>query len=227
MKNIKRIILLAGLLAGSVLTSQAQSQSDSLAVRQEFGFGLNVVFGPIFSSSPVPLDFTYKWGNEKILFRTGTSLSYRNSTTLSADLRGEERNTFINTKVFVGKEWREALGAQWLLNYGADINLSYFERVNKRESSYIESERALYISTYEGGGVGFRPFIGLLFQLNKHVIIGTEASFQAGVEKFYDSVERYTLIDGQKSDVNTNNEDGWNFNLGTQPASNIFVYYRF
>lgn len=230
MLNIKTTLLLAGLMAGRVLTAQSQTKSDSLAVRHEIGFGLNIILGPVFNSSSVPLDFMYKWGKENSLFRAGTSFSYANSTSLNRDLENKERYSAISTRVFLGKEWREEITEQWVLNYGADIMLNYYDMAIKNEYTYKESEGTFDLLKNRRGGLGFRPFIGLLFQLNKRFVVGTEASFQAGVEKFHHSTTRYTLVNGQKSNDHPsmeNNIDGWNFHFRTQPASNIFVYYRF
>ena len=232
MQQMKKFLLLAGLMAGSVLTSQAQTAEDPLPLQQEIGFGTNLVLGPIFKSNSIPLDFIYKWGNEKRLFRLGTSLAFSDNISYYNNLRNVDKHQVVNAEVFIGKEWRLNMAERWMLNYGGDVNFNFNNRLSKSETKYQGGEVSNFnVNLRNAYGAGLRPFIGVLLAVNSHFIIGTEASFQAGFQRYFQKSKFFTEENGEinKEDYGYNDEeaDGWHFHFRTQPASNIFVYYRF
>lgn len=229
---MKKFLLLTGLMVASVLTSQAQTVEEPQSIR-EIGFGTNLILGPIFNSSSIPMDFIYKWGNSNSLFRVGTSLYYSNSTDFGGhgyDYVYSRQNAGI--ELFMGREWRLHLAERWQLNYGTDVNVNYGYYSFNVEDSHFEGDLLRFsVEERNSYGSGVRPFIGVLFEVKPRFVIGTEASFHVGVLRFFNEKTDYFVENGtiNKEDYSFHDTeaDGWNFHFRTQPASNIFVYYRF
>lgn len=236
MRKLKACFLMIMLTVAAIGTALAQGSTETNEApepRQEIGFGTNIILGAVFKSGSSPLDILYRWGDNKKLFRLGTSLAFSAKGSHSIDLSHKNWNNFYSTELFIGREWRKEATERWFINFGADINLNY--RLNSR----------LYESTkvYDGGvrfdtqesrnrsvGGGLRPFIGILFKINDRLLLGTEASLVAVVRRHFDRSQRSYLIDGVQDDRGDNYDNldaRWEFSVRTQPASNIFVYYRF
>ena len=231
MQKMKKFFLLAGLLAGGFLTTSAQSKIDSPPMLREIGFGTNLILMPVFNRESIPLDFIYKWGNSRRLYRLGTSLTYVDNTRYHNDLSFFSKNQKLASELFIGKEWRLPLAERWLLNYGADVNFNYYYDSYEQEINCLNQEKRRYHSTKSKAvRAGIRSFFGSMFALKPHLLIGVEASFQTGLQYFFQEKKYYTEENGQ---INKGNNfldeagDGWSLHFRTQPVSNFFVYYRF
>lgn len=237
MQHLKAYFLTAVLIAACLMSVRAQglSQTDEFSEnRREIGFGTNIILGPIFNSGSAPLDLMYRWGSDNRLFRLGTSLAYNTSTDYWDNLNQNTVNDYLRANVFMGREWRAAVANRWMVNYGGDIVFNSSRQTYKQERTQEEREEFTRLSitknqTMRIGG-GLRPFVGILFKINDRLLLGTEASFFASMESTTFSNESYTMINGVRDDSYSNydrEESGLDFNVRTQPASNIFVYYRF
>lgn len=237
MQHLRSYFFTVVLTAACFLSAQAQETEEadkSPAPRREIGFGTNIILGPVFDSGSAPLDLMYRWGNDKRLFRIGSSLAYYTSTNYWDNLNQNRLVNSFQADVFLGKEWRTAVAKRWLVNFGGDIVFNSSWSDSRQESTYKESEEITRVSVCNDQrmkiGGGLRPFVGLLFKINDRLLLGTEASFLAGIQNASFSAESYTLINGVRDDTFHNyerEEAGLDFNIRTQPASNIFVYYRF
>lgn len=229
---MKKFILLAGFIAATILSAKAQDQAEPPSVQQEIGFGTNIILTPIFNRESIPLDFIYKRGNRNSLFRLGTSLAFLDNTQSSGNLMHINRQQELTSELFIGKEWRYQLAERWLLNYGADVNFNYYDHSFEVESKYSNEDKVTFqVDERTTYGAGIRPFFGAIFALNSRLLIGAEASFQTGLQRFFKESKFYTEESGQLNKENNyfldEEADGWNLHFRTQPASNIFVYYRF
>lgn len=237
MQHLKSYFFTAVLAVASFFSAQAQESEKadkSTDIRREIGFGTNIILGPVFDSGSAPLDLMYRWGNDNRLFRIGSSLAYYTSTNYWNNLNQNRLVNSFQVDVFLGKEWRNAVAKRWLVNFGGDIVFNNSWSNSRQESTYEDSEEITRLSINEDQsmriGGGLRPFVGLLFKINDRLLLGTEASFFAGIQNTTFSTESYTLINGVRDDTYHNyerEESGLDFNIRTQPASNIFVYYRF
>lgn len=237
MHHLKAYFLTAVLTAGCLLSARAQESvetSEAPASRREIGFGTNIILGPVFNSGSTPLDLMYRWGNDDRLYRIGASLVYHNATNYGDNLNQKSFNDFYRADVFLGREWRAAVAKRWLVNYGGDIVFNSSRQNYRHESTYDESEEITRLSIGKNRsmriGGGLRPFIGVMFKINDRLLLGTEASFFANIQKTSSSSEGYTLINGVRNDTYHNyerEESDFDIHIRTQPASNIFVYYRF
>ena len=239
MKTLKFLLPAAIFLAAFSFTAKAQNFTESEAdpYNREIGFGTNILLSNIFNSESAPLDFIFKWGSRDRYWRLGTSIYFSKFTDSTEDLMNEGQSieksfqSFSST-IFLGKEWRNELAKRWLLNYGADLNLS-----NNSSSSFRnhlifnDNDRRESKSEVNQYNLGVRPFIGILFKVNQRLFLGTEASFIALVQRHFSySKETYFIGNSSEIDLDRGSEseaNGWRYSAVTRPASNIFLYYRF
>jgi hypothetical protein len=219
---------------GSALAQEPAEPNEPPAPRREIGFGTNIILASIFQSGSAPLDLMYRWGNDHSLYRLGTSLYYTNRISHWNNLDSNQQQNSFSTTLFLGREWRVQVAKRWLVNFGSDINFNFSGSANELENKHEESQgqiRRIINETQErrlGGGI--RPFVGVLFKINNRLLLGTEASFMAIVNKYNSSAAYFSLINDVFDEEYTNYDrgsSGWEYNIYTQPASNIFVYYRF
>lgn len=236
MQYLRSYFFAALLTATCFFSVQAQetviTEEPATPIR-EIGFGTNIILGPIFSSGSAPLDLMYRWGSKNRVYRIGTSLAYRTSTNYWDNADQKRKDYYFRADVFLGREWRTEVAKRWLVNFGGDIVFNTSQQ-NYRNESTSESEEITRLTicnnhTMRIGG-GLRPFVGIMFKINDRLLIGTEASFFAGIQNNTFSSERYTMVNGVRDNTNHNydrEESNLDINIRTQPASNIFVYYRF
>lgn len=232
MKNSK-FQLSAAFLIFLSFASQAQSPADTVYYNREFGFGTNIILSNVFNSSGSPLDFMYRWKSGNGFGRLGTHISFIDDRFSYDNLNSERSNRAFELGINAGKEWREQITSRWLLNYGADLNLSYVANSHRFENHTPGLNGGVTNGNLTRGkkfGPGVRPFIGVMFQINKRLVLGTEASFLARALAYVEKREDYTVDNGVKRNNfpdDNSKLSGWNFQVNTLPASNIFIYYRF
>lgn len=212
---------------------QAQSPADSTSYNREFGFGTNIILSEIFNSGSGPLDFMYRWKSGNGYLRLGTSITY--SQNHQANIYSVYHNKVFRPSVYFGKEWRQDVGGRWLINYGMDFNLNYSFMLSESEDwSYGDPEAGNFsyrMNSEESYGAGLKPFVGIMFKISKQLLLGTEASFFAKfMIKSFDK-ESYVMESGIKTNEKLFNasmmDNSADFGFSTNPASNIFIYYRF
>lgn len=236
MQYLRSYFFAALLTTTCFLSAQGQdikTEEPATPIR-EIGFGTNIILGPIFSSGSAPLDLMFRWGNDKRLFRIGTSLRYSASTNYFDDLNQNRVDNSFRADIFLGREWRAAVAKRWLVNFGGDIVFNSSGNYYRSECSYENNDATTRVTVHKNNnmkiGGGLRPFVGVMFKINDRLLVGTEASFFAGLQNYAYSSQNYTEINGVRNADYTNwerDESGLDINIRTQPASNVFVYYRF
>ncbi len=224
---MKKFLFLAGFLFWELCAAHAQTAAGTLVYRKEIGISTLPVYSPLFSARSHPLQLIYKWGTAPSLFRLGASLglSYRNTLNNALSVYN------IEPAIFIGKEFRKTLADRWKMNYGGDLRLNFASRAS-RSRMEVEGDPIKYFNYLRerGYGAGFRSFVGILFELNNHLVLGTEASFRAGLERLYRTSTPYAQENGhlyRDYDVPVTGEHVWRLGFNLQPAGSILLYYRF
>lgn len=219
-----RIYLLAGIyfLLGIV---PSFAQTDTL--KNELGFGSNILFHNIFNNTSSPFDFIYRSHSGNALWRFGGAIALRSDQEIR-DF-SNSYNEVWEIDINVGKEWRTSLVSRWQLSYGGDFTASF--RHSEDEKSNREPEggnRSYSYRKRQEFGAGLRPFIGLIFKINERFGLSTEASLRAVAQRAYYTEHGWNLYNERMS-INSHPGNGasWKLYFYSSPASNIFIYYRF
>jgi hypothetical protein len=226
MSSLRILFITIIALIGGICSVNAQSPSDT--IKHEFGFGTNIIIRGIFNSSSAPFDLSYRKKVKKGYLRIGNTIllssskeNYENSSSYTETQRAE-----LN----LGKEGRAFLAQRWLLNYGGELNLGFSNSKRVERGRWSSSVERISFSEVKEQGytLGFRPFFGLIFKISERLILNTEASVRAGVQRAFYFEERFQFVNGVREETfSKGNGDIWKMYFHTQPASNIFVYYRF
>lgn len=222
--KLPRVFLLTGItfLIGIV---PSFSQTDTL--KNEFGFGTNILFHNLLNSTSTPFDFYYRRHSGNALWRFGGSFALRSDQ----DIRdfSSSYNGVWDIEIIVGKEWRTSLASRWQLNFGGDFTTGFGHSEEERRSREPEGNNRSYsYRKSQKYQAGLRPFIGLMFKLNDRLGLSTEASFRAVAQRWYYKEHGWSLYN-ERMKINSypGNGASWKLYFNSSPASNIFVYYRF
>lgn len=206
------------------LSSPLFAQTDSL--RREIGFSTQFIFNKIFESSGAPFSLVLKkqTANGKWM-RYGLNLYITHNESNSHGIGSSHKSTtdysFISPSI--GLEDRKDLSGRWDILYGGDLflNLGY---LNNESISYYNNHMDKSEQTREERrlGAGLRPFLGLIFNITPRLLLATEASATLSGTKSY--ISYYQTHEDQ---VNEWSDDTWNYYFTLNPASAIYVYYKF
>ncbi len=235
METSKFLIAAAFFIAAFSFTAQAQSLSENEPdpYNREFGFGTNILLNGIFNSESAPLDFMYRWKSGKGYMRLGADILYSRNDHERVELNADDERVeylsqALSPTLIMGKEWREEVARRWLLNYGLDLNLSYRHTLSNSTSfdEFRVMEDEMERNTF---GVGLRPFVGVLFKINQRMMVGAEASFRSLIQRSNQYTKRISEYkeNPENNSISEYEESIWNYSTTTNPASNIFLYYRF
>jgi hypothetical protein len=223
MHKLQVMFLIAAMLCCALTSTFAQTDT----LRNEVGFGTNILFHNFFNSTSAPFDLMYRRHSGKGFVRIGGAVSLHSDQ----EVRDFSSNykEWHRIEINLGKEWRADLASRWQLNYGSDITASYYKLEEERHYRHPEEGRRNFnYDKKQEYGAGLRPFLGLLFKLNKRLLLGTEASLKTGIQRIYFVEEGYSFSNGEfQEDLYPGDGASWRLFFYSSPASNILVYYRF
>lgn len=217
-----------GLLLFMWCANTAVAQSDS--TNTEIGFSTQFVFDNIFQSSSAPFELILKKQTKSNLWmRYGIGADFADNIEVESlhTFERQHQNTYL--RVSIGTEKRKQLSNKWLLLYGADLQASFqkskYTSIQNPPNDHYYSQQDNRTLLY-GGGV--RPFLGIGFNITPRLYVSTEASVLMDA-RFGKASEGHTYIDYVNNTSSETNEDEniRRIALGVNPASAIFIYYRF
>jgi hypothetical protein len=126
-------------------------------------------------------------------------------------------NSNIQISFSVGKEFQQRLGEKWLWYYGGDVVPSFFD--NKSET-FADNEMTQSNKSW-GYRLTLRPILGIRFNITNRLYLAAEASasLSYGISK---TLEKRYNPSATMRDLTQSNAS-----LSLNPASGIFIFYRF
>lgn len=189
--------------------------------KRDIGFNSAIVLNGIFDATSTPFELLYKkYKTSNKATRYGLNLDARISTTDQKS--GQFIANYVNeSSIFlspsIGKEFQDRLSDRWVWYYGADaiLNFSYYSADFYSGGVNDQKEKRLT------AGLSGRPFVGLRFDIGPRLYVAVESSLTAS----------YNVSDIEVSvfrpDEVLSNRVRQSFNLSINPASGIFIFYRF
>jgi hypothetical protein len=224
MQLFKALLFSLGLCGCVLVPTFAQSQPDTL--KNEIGFGTDILLKGLFNSNAAPFDFMYRRQSGSGYLRLGLSLFVSSSSNFQQNY--QSYGNYVRPELTVGKAWRQAVHKRWMVNYGGDFKGEYHRNSGRSIYEYPDRPGRESIDLRETYGLGIRPFFGLIFKISERLYLNAEASVLTKVERVYASSGRYEIVDGNRGEYQEDaGRTGWHYHFNTFSASNIFVYYRF
>lgn len=217
--KIRQVLLIALLSAATF--GFAQTEQSEKTYKNDIGFNTVFILNGVFNSSQTPFSLMYKkYTSEKKALRIGTSI---NVDWNNPDISSGYSNTtsyytsYANVSIMLGKEFQNSISSKWVWYYGADLVPSF---TLTKSSVYYgvaknqESDAKMY-------GLSVRPFLGIRFAINHRLYLSAEANLSAGYKRFVENQKYFNpdATDGHRS--------GDNIFFTMNPASGLFLYYRF
>ena len=218
---MKKLLVLSSLLLFCITFVFAQEQVNEAEKSLQHDIGFNTIFilQGIFQSNQTPFSLMYKkYISEKQAIRFGIDAFFNldNTSTFPGS------STYFNSSaaslsIAIGKEFQKPIDKRWTWYLGSDL-VPFFSFNNQdmfqSGSLYSESESSSI-------GMSVRPFLGIRFNINPRLYLSAEAN--VGLQ--YSYTKNYiNYIDNSEPYADTN---GNNISLSMNPASGLFLYYRF
>lgn len=185
---------------------------------KDIGFNTTFILQGVLQSDQTPFSLMFKkYVAENKAIRIGVDL-YLNVD----DTNGYGSSSYFSTSVgsfaiAIGKEYQKPIDKRWTWYFGGDSVPFYtFNNQDYYQSGDLNSE-----SESSSVGVSLRPFLGIRFNLNSRLYLSAEANvglqyaYKKNMLQYVDSTD--PIVDSQTN----------NFSFTTNPASGLFLYYRF
>lgn len=205
-------------IAFYAITDSAAQETQSFD--HDFGFNTNFIFQGLFQSQQAPFSIMYKkYSAENKAMRLGVDLSFFSNNN---DVQGSANTSFTNSyngdiNLTVGFERQSVLGGRWMWYYGVDaVPVIAFSK----SEAYSDSDTKTTTNSFSSLGLGVKPLIGIRFNINQRLYVSAEASAQLTYSKSWNRQVNHTstTIRDATSD---------NINFDVNPASGVFIFYRF
>ncbi len=199
----------------------AYAQEDTVSMyRHDLGFNTTFILQGIFNSSETPFSLMYKtYKKEGKATRYGLEVSFNLDDNKPENNSSYYTNTSSGSFDFVfGKENQNHItNTRWVWFYGGDLIAFYrFSTFDSYQNNELYDE-----NEFKSYGIGIRPFLGIRYNINERLYISAEASLRlnyARRENFVKNVNQAEAYRDTKGD---------NVSFSLQPASGIFLFYRF
>lgn len=209
------------LLASSYLFGQ--ELPDLKAYGKDIGFNSNFILNGIINSyggSPFDLMLKrQKTSNTSVRYGLNFN-AYINSNTNTGSVNSYFKEDQYSLSISLGKEKQKQLSNKWIFYFGGD--LAPFYRFDRRQ--YFTSNQLQNENGSDEFGIRLSPFLGLRFQINERLYLGTEASFRFSYSLMKANWKVYDNFNSIFDETKTN---FYNFQIRAIPATGIFVFYRF
>lgn len=199
----------------------SQDLPDLKKYSKDIGFNTSVLLNGIINSSGSPFDLMLKkQRTSNTATRFGMSLYADINTNTSTGSNSYYQYNNYRMSISVGKEKQNQLSKRWIFYYGGD--LAPFYQFNKRR--YYNSNKLQDENGDTEIGLRVSPFLGIRFQINERLYLGTEALLRLSYSFKEASWKSYN---GFNNDYTKNNESFNNLHAQAIPATGVFIFYRF
>ncbi len=214
---MRRIFIVAVvLLPGMNLVAQTE---DATEYQNHIGFNTAIIINNLFNGEATPFTLMYKrQTSEKRAWRFGVGMAVsQNNEEPDANFPGFfSVSSYVEADISLGHEWVSPLSQRWYWYKGADVFFRYYQ-------SQIETydDGTPYTSsddTTVGGSIN--PFLGIRFNVNNRLYLSTEVSLRAGYYQVESTIEDF-------NQATVSNSSGTQTLVTLQPATGIFIFYRF
>ena len=215
---MKKIALLSVIVLLNLNFVFAQEEVPQ-AYQRDIGFNTTFILQGVLQSDQTPFSLMLKkYVAENKAIRIGVDLFFNLDDTDGYAGSTTYFNTSVGSlSIAIGKEYQKPIDERWVWYFGGD-SVPFFAFNNQEQyqngNLYSESESSSV-------GVSLRPFLGIRFNLNSRLYLSAEANvglqyaYQKNMVKYADTADPY--VDSQSN----------NFSFTMNPASGLFLYYRF
>jgi len=213
MKNLITPFLL--LLSVSCL----HAQDAPVSYKNDIGFNTTFALQGIFNAGDTPFSLMYKkYKAEKKAWRFGVdTYANINNTDSKSSTSNFTDNSYGYFALVTGMEWQKQIDKRWVWYYGGDFVPHYsFNNLDTFSNGELYWEEE-----YKEFGLGLRPFLGIRFDISPRLYLSAEANILLS----------YTRTKSYASNVDElipyRDIEGSRFVFTANPASGLFLYYRF
>lgn len=215
---MKKVTLLSVILLLNLSFVFAQEEVPR-TFQKDIGFNTTFILQGILQSDQTPFSLMLKkYVAEDKAIRIGIDFSFNLDDTNGYPGSAAYFNTSAGTlSLAIGKEYQKPIDKRWVWFFGGDsVPFFTFNNQDYYQNGDLNSE-----SESSSVGVSLRPFLGIRFNLNSRLYLSAEANvglqyaYQKNMVQYADTVEPY--VDSQSN----------NFSFTMNPASGLFLYYRF
>ena len=214
-----KILITPFLLLLFVSYLQAQDAPVPASYKNDIGFNTTFALQGVVDAGQTPFSLMYKkYRTQDIAWRLGidtyVSISNTDSKTSTSSFV-ENSAGYVGT--VIGMERQNKIDKRWVWYYGGDV-VPYFSF--NVQDNFINGELT-YESEYKEFGLGLRPFLGIRFDISPRLYLSAEANILLS----YARVKNYGA--NINDPVPFNDTEGSRLNFSANPASGLFLYYRF
>lgn len=197
----------------------AQDATVPETYKNDIGFNTTFALQGVFTSEQTPFSLMYKnYKAENKAWRLGIDTYVDLNKT---DSKTSTSNFIDNSSGYIGlvagMERQNKIGKGWVWYYGGDF-VPYYSFIDQNQFAngelFWENERKEF-------GLGFRPFLGIRFDISPRLYLSAEANI----------ILSYSRVKNYSANVNDivpyNDTEGTHFVFSANPASGLFLYYRF
>ena len=198
---------------------QAQDYPAHVTYKNDIGFNTTFALQGVFNASQTPFSLMYKrYTTERKALRLGLDTYVNiNKTDSKTSTSSFMEGSADYVGLVVGLERQHQIDKRWVWYYGGDL-VPYYSFNHQQQYSngelYWESE-------YKEFGLGFRPFLGIRFDISPRLYVSAEANVMLS----------YARDKNYSSNVNDPvpyyDTKGSRYNFSANPASGLFLFYRF
>lgn len=187
--------------------------------KKDIGFNTTFILQGVLQSDQTPFSLMLKkYIAENKAIRIGVDLFFDLDDTDSNAGSTAYFNTSAGTlSLAIGKEYQKPIDERWVWYFGGDSVPFYtFNNQDYYQGGDLNAE-----TESSSVGVSLRPFLGIRFNLNPRLYLSAEAN--VGLQYAYQkNMVKYTGTSDPYVDSQSNN-----FSFTMNPASGLFLYYRF
>jgi hypothetical protein len=195
------------------------AQDVPVSYKNDIGFNTTFVFQGIFQSDQTPFSLMYKkYKAEHKAWRFGFDTYFNiNKTDTKTSTSTFDDYSSGNFAAVAGLELQKQIDKRWVWYYGGDF-VPYITFSNR--DSYLDGELFME-EDFNGFGLGFRPFLGIRFDLSPRLYLSAEANITLS----YGRRTNYRSFTGNPTPL-TDTETS-TFTVSASPATGLFLFYRF
>jgi hypothetical protein len=215
---MKTYLLVFTLLLCVSRTASAQDEPD---FKHDIGINTFIVLNGILETSQTPFSLMYKTYNaQNRATRLGVDLSinlYNSKREQTMNAKTDQRQDYATISFVVGREFQRGIAKKWILYYGGDLVPQYsFSSMTREENDQEVNTRESRTYTLNA-----RPFLGIRFNVAPMLYLSVEASAYLGYS-YSSTSDNYV-----NPDFIDTEDRSKSLNLGTNPVTGIYMYYRF